>query len=132
DPWRARIVRRGSDVTVACYGPMVRTCLEAAAASAGASIEVVDLQALSPLDMDTLAESVERTGRLVVVHEAAGSLGLGAEVAARITERCFFALEAPVLRVTGYDVPYPPSRVEEHFLPGLDRVLDAVDKAMGY
>ncbi|MDP1878949.1 MAG: alpha-ketoacid dehydrogenase subunit beta [Actinomycetota bacterium] len=132
DPWRARIVRRGSDVTVACYGPMVRTCLEAATASADASIEVVDLQSLSPLDIDTLAESVERTGRLVVVHEAAGSLGLGAEVAARITERCFFALEAPVLRVTGYDVPYPPSRVEEHFLPGLDRVLDAVDRAMEY
>jgi 2-oxoisovalerate dehydrogenase E1 component beta subunit len=131
-PWRARIVRPGSDVTVACYGPMVRTCLEAAAASADASLEVVDLQSLSPLDIDTLAHSVERTGRLIVVHEASSNGGIGAEVSARITERCFYSLEAPVLRVTGYDVPYPPSRLEEHFLPDLDRVLDAVDRSMGY
>jgi 2-oxoisovalerate dehydrogenase E1 component beta subunit len=131
-PWRARIVRTGSDVTLACYGPMVRTCIEAAAASTDASIEVIDLQSLSPLDIDTLAHSVERTGRLVVVHEASGSGGLGAEVAARITERCFYSLEAPVLRVTGYDIPYPPSRLEEHFLPDLDRILDAVDRAMEF
>jgi pyruvate dehydrogenase E1 component beta subunit len=130
DAWRARIVRSGSDVTIACYGPMVRTCLEAAAASESASLEVVDLQSLSPLDVDTLVGSVERTGRLVVVHEASGSGGLGAEIAARISERCFFSLESPVLRVTGYDVPYPPSRLEEHFLPDLDRVLAAVDRAM--
>jgi 2-oxoisovalerate dehydrogenase E1 component beta subunit len=131
-PWRARILRPGSDVTVACYGPMVRTCLEAAAVSDEASLEVVDLQSLSPLDIDTLAHSVERTGRLVVVHEASSNGGIGAEVSARITERCFFSLEAPVLRVTGYDVPYPPSRLEEHFLPDLDRVLDAVDRSMEY
>jgi 2-oxoisovalerate dehydrogenase E1 component beta subunit len=132
DPWRARVVRTGSDVTVACYGPMVRTCLEAAEASTDASLEIVDLQSLSPLDLDTVIASVERTGRLVVVHEASGNAGLGAEVAARVGERCFFTLEAPVLRVTGYDVPYPPSRLEEHFLPDLDRVLDAVDRAMGF
>jgi len=132
DPWSARVLRAGSDVTVACYGPMVRTCLEAAAASTDASLEVVDLQSLSPLDVETVARSVERTGRLVVVHEASGNAGLGAELSARITEQCFFQLEAPVLRVTGYDVPYPPSRMEEHFLPGLDRVLDAVDRAMAY
>jgi pyruvate dehydrogenase E1 component beta subunit len=132
DPWRARIVRPGSDVTVVCYGPMVRTCLEAADASEDASLEVIDLQSLSPLDIDTLASSVERTGRLVIVHEASSNVGLGAEIAAQVTERCFYALEAPVLRVTGFDVPYPASRLEEHFLPDLDRVLDAVDRSMAY
>ncbi len=132
DPWRARIVRTGSDITVACYGPMVRTCIEAAAASTDSSIEVVDLQSLSPLDVDLVVESVERTGRLVIVHEASGNGGVGAELAARVGERCFLSLEAPVLRVTGYDVPYPPSRLEEHFLPDLDRVLDAVDRAMEF
>ena len=86
---------------------MVRTCLEAAAASEDADLEVIDLQSLSPLDIDTVAASVERTGRLVVVHEASSTLGLGAEIAAQVTERCFYSLEAPVLRVTGYDVPYP-------------------------
>ena len=131
DPWRARVVRAGSDVTIACYGPMVRTCLEAADASE-ASIEVIDLQSLSPLDVDTVIHSVERTGRLVVVHEASSNGGLGAELAARISERCFLVLEAPVLRVTGYDVPYPPSRLEEHFLPDLDRVLDAVDRSLEF
>jgi pyruvate dehydrogenase E1 component beta subunit len=131
-PWRTRVVRAGTDVTVACYGPMVRTCLDAAAASADVSLEVLDLQSLSPLDVDTVVHSVERTGRLVIVHEASGNAGLGAEVAARVGERCFYSLEAPVLRVTGYDVPYPPSRMEEHFLPGIDRVLEAVDRAMAY
>ena len=130
--WQARTVRPGSDVTVACYGPMVRTCLEAAAAADGVDIEVVDVQTLSPLDIGTLARSVERTGRLVVVHEAPGNLGIGAEIAARVTQDCFYSLEAPVLRVTGYDVPYPPSRLEESFLPDLDRVLDAVDRVLAY
>jgi pyruvate dehydrogenase E1 component beta subunit len=132
DPWRARVLQVGTDVTVACYGPMVRTCIDAARASTEASVEVIDLQSLSPLDIDTVAASVERTGRLVVVHEAAANVGLGAEIAARVTERCFYELEAPVLRVTGYDTPYPASRLEEHFLPDLDRVLDAVDRAMAY
>jgi pyruvate dehydrogenase E1 component beta subunit len=131
-PWRTRVVRTGSDVTVACYGPMVRTCLEAAAASDDISIEVLDLQSLSPLDLDTVVHSVERTGRLVIVHEASANAGLGAEIAASVGERCFFSLEAPILRVTGYDVPYPPSRMEEHFLPGLDRVLEAVDRSMAF
>lgn len=130
-PWHARILRPGSDVTVACYGPMVRTCLEAAEA-ADASLEVIDLQSLSPLDVDAVAASVERTGRLVVVHEASSTGGLGAEVSAQVTERCFYSLEAPVLRVAGFDVPYPASRLEEHFLPDLDRVLDAVDRALAY
>ncbi len=82
--------------------------------------------------METVVSSVERTGRLVIVHEASANVGLGAELAARVGERCFYSLEAPILRVTGYDIPYPPSRLEEHFLPDLDRVLDAVDRSMAY
>jgi 2-oxoisovalerate dehydrogenase E1 component beta subunit len=133
-PFAARIVRPGTAVTVACYGPMVRTCLEAATAAAedGTELEVIDLRSLSPLDVPTVAASVRRTGRLVIVHEASVFLGLGAELAARITEECFYSLEAPVLRVGGYHTPYPPSRVEEDYLPDLDRVLDAVDRAMAF
>jgi len=131
---QARIVRPGRDLTLLAYGPMVKVCLEAAEAAAedGQSLEVVDLRSLSPVDFDTLAESVTRTGRAVVVHEAPVFMGMGAELAARITERCFYSLEAPVLRVGGYFAPYPPSRVEDAFLPDLDRVLDAVDRAMAF
>ncbi len=131
---QARVVKAGQDATLLCYGPMVRTCVEAAIAAAdeGRDLEVVDLRTLSPLDDDTILTSVARTGRAVVVHEAAGSGGIGAEIAARIQERCFYALQAPVLRVTGYDIPYPPSRVEAGFLPDLDRVLDAVDRSLAY
>jgi 2-oxoisovalerate dehydrogenase E1 component beta subunit len=130
----ARVVRPGTDVTVAAYGPMVRTVLDAAAAAQteGNSLEVVDLRTLSPLDLATLVASVERTRRLVVVHEAPMFLGLGAEIAARISERCFYHLEAPVLRVGGFHTPYPPSRLEEEYLPDLDRVLDAVDRALAF
>jgi 2-oxoisovalerate dehydrogenase E1 component beta subunit len=130
----ARVARSGNDATLVAYGPMVRTCLEAAAAAEldGISLEVIDLRSISPLDADTIAASVERTGRLVVVHEAPVFAGVGAEVAARITERCFFHLEAPVLRVGGYHAPYPPSRLEKHYLPDLDRVLDAVDRSLNY
>jgi pyruvate dehydrogenase E1 component beta subunit len=133
-PFAARIVRPGTAVTVVCYGPMVRTCLEAATAAAGdgVEIEVIDLRSMSPLDITTVADSVRRTGRLVVVHEAPVFLGVGAEIAARITEECFYALEAPVLRVGGYHTPYPPSRLEEDYLPDLDRVLDAVDRSMAF
>jgi len=130
----ARVVRTGADVTVAAYGPMVKTALDAATAAAdeGRSLEVIDLRSLSPLDMPTLRSSVEKTGRLVVVHEAPVFLGLGAEIAARVTEACFYSLEAPVLRVGGFDTPYPPSRVEEDYLPDLDRVLDAVDRTLAF
>jgi 2-oxoisovalerate dehydrogenase E1 component beta subunit len=130
----ARVVREGTDITVATYGPMVKTAMEAAtvAAEEGTSIEVVDLRSLSPLDMDMVRGSVERTGRLVVVHEAPVFLGMGAEVAARVTEQCFYSLEAPVMRVGGFDTPYPPSRVEEDYLPDLDRILDAVDRSLAY
>lgn len=127
-------MRPGTDVTVLAYGPMVRTCLEAATAAAedGRELEVIDLRSLSPLDLGAAYESVKRTGRAVVVHEAPSNIGLGAELAARITEECFYSLESPVLRVTGFDTPYPASRVEEEYLPDLDRVLDAVDRTFGW
>ncbi|MES4907062.1 MULTISPECIES: alpha-ketoacid dehydrogenase subunit beta [unclassified Streptomyces] len=130
----ARVARAGTDLTLAAYGPMVKVALDAAGAAAeeGKSLEVVDLRSMSPIDFDTLQRSVEKTGRLVVVHEAPVFLGTGAEIAARITERCFYHLEAPVLRVGGFHTPYPPSRLEDEYLPGLDRVLDAVDRALAY
>jgi len=131
---RARVALEGTDVTLLGYGPLVRTCLESAAAARqdGRSVEVVDLRSLSPLDMDTITASVRKTGRCVVAHEAPVFAGLGAEIAARVTERCFYHLEAPVLRVGGFATPYPPSRLEEHYLPDLDRILDGVDRAFGY
>ncbi|GAA2384511.1 alpha-ketoacid dehydrogenase subunit beta [Streptomyces glaucosporus] len=131
---KAVVARPGTDLTLVAYGPMVKTCLEAAAAAEeeGKSLEVVDLRSISPLDFDTVQESVERTGRLVVVHEAPVFFGSGAELAARITERCFYHLEAPVLRVGGFHAPYPPARLEEEYLPNLDRVLEAVDRALAY
>jgi 2-oxoisovalerate dehydrogenase E1 component beta subunit len=130
----ARVVQAGTDATVVAYGPMVRTCLDAAAAAAeeGRSLEVIDLRSLSPLDMPVLHDSVRKTGRCVVVHEAQRTLGVGGEIAARVTEECFYSLEAPVLRVTGYDTPYPPARVEEEYLPDLDRVLDGVDRVLAF
>ncbi|WP_370250085.1 alpha-ketoacid dehydrogenase subunit beta [Nocardioides sp.] len=130
----SRVVRPGTDATVLAYGPTVRTALSAAEAAAaeGCSLEVIDLRTLSPLDLDPVHDSVRRTGRAVVVHEAHVNLGLGAELAARITEECFYSLEAPVLRVGGFDTPYPASRSEEEFLPDLDRLLDAVDRTRGW
>jgi pyruvate dehydrogenase E1 component beta subunit len=121
-------------VTLLAYGPMVKTCVEAAVAARqdGRNIEVVDLRSLSPLDMPAVSASVRRTGRCVVAHEAPVFAGLGAEIAARVTEECFYSLEAPVLRVGGFSTPYPPSRLEEHYLPDLDRVLDAVDRTFAY
>ncbi len=130
----SRVVRAGEDVTLLAYGPLVKTCLTSAEAAAadGTSIEVIDLRTLSPLDLEPVFESVRRTGRAVVAHEAHTNLGMGAEIAARITEECFYSLESPVLRVGGFDTPYPPSRVEEEWLPDLDRVLDAVDRSLAY
>ena len=135
DPlFASRVVRPGTDVTVLTYGPMVKIALKAAEAAAGEgrSLEVVDLRTLSPLDMAPVLESVRRTGRAVVAHEAHVNLGLGAELSARITEKCFYALEAPVLRVGAFDTPYPPSRIEEDYLPDLDRILDAVDRSLAF
>jgi 2-oxoisovalerate dehydrogenase E1 component beta subunit len=131
---KARVVLPGDDVTLLCYGPLVRTCTEAAIAARedGRSIEVIDLRSLSPLDFETITASVARTGRCVVAHEAPVYAGLGAEIAARVTEECFYHLEAPVLRVGGFATPYPPSRLEDHYLPDLDRILDGVDRAFAY
>jgi 2-oxoisovalerate dehydrogenase E1 component beta subunit len=131
---RARVLRAGTDATLFCYGPMVKTCLQAAEAAVedGHSLEVVDLRSIAPLDLETVFASVRKTSRAVVVHEAPLTLGPGAELAARVTEECFYSLEAPVLRVSGFDTPYPPSRVEEEYLPDLDRVLDAVDRSLAF
>ncbi|GAB1823671.1 alpha-ketoacid dehydrogenase subunit beta [Herbidospora sp. RD11066] len=131
---QARVARQGDDVTLVAYGPMVKTCLEAAAAAEedGRSVGVIDLRSLNPLDMPVVREAVNRTGRCVVVHEAPVFNGLGGEIAARVTEQCFYRLEAPVLRVGGFSTPYPPSRLEDHYLPDLDRILEAVDRVFGF
>ena len=124
---RAVIRRPGQDVTLIVYGGMVDTAMEAAEAAAGEwDVEVIDLRSLSPFDDATLVESVCRTGRAVVVHEAPGFAGYGAEVVARLTERCFHYLEAPILRITGLDIPYPPPRFERLHLPDADRILDGI------
>jgi pyruvate dehydrogenase E1 component beta subunit len=125
---QAVIRRPGQDVTLIAYGGMVATALEAAEAAAAENwdAEVIDLRSLSPFDDATVAGSVRRTGRAVVVHEAPGFAGYGAEVAARLTEQCFHHLEAPILRVTGLDIPYPPPGLEQHHLPSVDRILDAI------
>jgi pyruvate dehydrogenase E1 component beta subunit len=135
DPlWKARVARQGTDATLIAYGPMVRTCLDAATAAEedGRDLEVVDLRSISPLDFATVRESVRRTGRAIVVHEAPSFVGMGAEIAARLSEELYYEMEAPVLRVTGYDTPYPPSRIEEEYLPDLDRVLHAVDRSLAF
>jgi len=130
----SRVVRSGSALTLVGYGPVLKTCLEAATAAAadGHELEVIDLRTLSPLDLGPVTESVRRTGRLVVVAESPSEVSVAAEVAARVQEECFHSLEAPVLRVTGFDTPYPPSRCEDEYLPDLDRVLDAVDRAVAW
>ncbi|MFR9753465.1 alpha-ketoacid dehydrogenase subunit beta [Nocardia sp. 004] len=129
---RARVCRPGSDATVVAYGGTVATALSAAAIATeeGHALEVIDLRSLSPIDFDTIAESVTKTGRLIITHEAPVFAGLGAEIAARITERCFYYLETPVLRVGGFDIPYPPAKLEKHHLPDPDRILDAVDRCL--
>ncbi|MYM20136.1 alpha-ketoacid dehydrogenase subunit beta [Brevibacterium sp. 5221] len=134
DPFSARVVREGSDVTLVTYGPLVPTGMDVAAAAAeeGTSVELIDLRGLNPIDFDTIEASVRKTGRLVVAHEAPVFLGLGSEIAARITERCFYHLEAPVLRVGGFHTPYPGSKLEHHYLPDLDRIIDGIDRALAY
>ena len=130
---RAVVRRPGDDVTVVTYGPLVATALSAAETAAEHhdwSLEVLDLRTLNPLDFDTVAESVRRTGRVVVMHEGPRTLGFGAELAARISEELFYDLEAPVLRATGFDTPYPPARLERLWLPGVDRLLDCVERTL--
>ena len=128
----ARVVRPGTDVTVLTYGAMVSTALQAAEAAEdeGIALEVIDLRSLSPVDYDSVAASVRKTGRVVVAHEASREAGRAAEVIASVTERCFEYLESAPLRVTGHDVPYPPAKLEKYHLPDLDRILDAVDRVM--
>ncbi|MEJ3655748.1 alpha-ketoacid dehydrogenase subunit beta [Actinomycetes bacterium KLBMP 9759] len=130
----SRIARKGSTLTLVSYGAPLKTCLEAATAAEadGHDLEVIDLRTLSPLDLGPVVESVRRTGRLVVVAEAPPETSVSAEVAARIQEECFHSLEAPVIRVTGFDVPYPPSKCEDDYLPDLDRILDGVDRSMAW
>ena len=127
---RAAIRRPGTDVTLVAYGPSVPVALDAAVAAddEGWSVEVVDLRTIVPFDDDTVVASVRRTGRCVVVSEAAGFAGVGAEIAARVQERCFHSLHAPVLRVSGFDIPYPPPMLERHHLPSVDRILDVLDR----
>ena len=132
--YKARVLSAGSDCTLISYGPTVATALQAArlAAEDGVKLEVIDLRSLSPLDMVTLITSVNKTGRAVVVHEASSSGGVGGEIGQSLMQACFYNLKAPVLRVTGYDTPYPPSRIEDSYLPDAERILDAVEKSMSY
>jgi 2-oxoisovalerate dehydrogenase E1 component beta subunit len=130
----SRVLRSGSTATLATYGPSVRTCLAAAGAAAadGIDLEVVDLRSLSPLDLGPVFESVRRTGHLVVVSESPSEASIASEVAAKVQQECFYSLQAPVLRVTGFDTPYPPTKLEDEFLPDLDRVLHAVDRSLAW
>ncbi|ALU38410.1 2-oxoisovalerate dehydrogenase [Kocuria flava] len=134
DPFSAQVLRPGEDATVVAWGPLVPVALAAAEAAAedGRSVEVIDLRSLSPVDFDTLEDSVRRTGRMVVAHEAPTFGGLGGEIAARLTERAFYALEAPVLRVGAFHLPYPVAAVEDQYVPDLDRILEALDRSFAY
>ena len=130
----ARVIREGTQLTLVAYGPMIPTALEAAeiAASEGISIEVIDLRSISPIDFPTIINSLKKTGRLVIASEASTSFSVASEVAARVSELAFYHLEAPVIRVGSFDVPYPPAKLEEHFLPDADRILEAVDRSLAY
>jgi pyruvate dehydrogenase E1 component beta subunit len=125
----AVVARSGTDATIITYGPSVPTALAAAEAAAaeGRSVEVVDVRTLVPFDDETVAASVRKTGRTVVVAEAAGFASVASEIVARVQERCFHSLAAPVRRVTGFDIPFPPPKLEHHYLPSVDRILDALD-----
>ncbi|MBC7591377.1 MAG: alpha-ketoacid dehydrogenase subunit beta [Salinibacterium sp.] len=131
---QSRVVREGSEVTLLGYGPMVNVLLRAAdiAAEEGTSVEVIDLRSISPIDYEPIVASVQKTGRLVIAQEAPGFVSVGSEIAATVTERAFYSLEAPVLRVAGFDTPFPPAKLEVTYLPDADRVLEAVDRAMAY
>jgi pyruvate dehydrogenase E1 component beta subunit len=130
----AKVLREGTQVTLVSYGPMIPTALQAAevAAAEGTSIEVIDLRSMSPIDFSTIINSVKKTGRLVVASEASTSFSVSAEIAAKVAELAFYHLEAPVIRVGSFDVPYPPAKLEELFLPDADRILEAVDRSLNY
>jgi 2-oxoisovalerate dehydrogenase E1 component beta subunit len=130
----SRTIRPGTDVTLLGHGAMVSVLLQAAelAAEEGTSVEVIDLRSISPIHYAPILESVHKTGRLVIAQESPGNLSLGSEIAATVAERAFYSLSAPVLRVSGFDVPFPPAKLETLFLPDADRILDAVDRALSY
>lgn len=134
DAFKAQVIRPGEDATIVTYGPLVPVALAAAEAARedGRSVEVIDLRSVSPIDFDTITESVEKTGRLIVTHEAPTFGGIGGEIAARISERAFLSLEAPVIRVGGFHMPYPVAKVEEQYLPDIDKVLEALDRSFAY
>jgi pyruvate dehydrogenase E1 component beta subunit len=113
---------------------MMNVALQAAALGAeeGKSIEVIDIRSMSPIDFATIIESVKKTGRLVIAHEASTFVSVSSEIAARVAELAFYHLEAPPLRVGGFDVPYPAAKLEEKFLPDADRILDAIDRVLAY
>jgi 2-oxoisovalerate dehydrogenase E1 component beta subunit len=131
---KAVVRAEGDDVTLICYGPMVQTALQAAEAARehGWSADVIDLRSLNPLDDATILASITKTGRGIVVHEAPQTLGLGGEIAARISEMAFYNLEAPILRATGFDTPYPPPRLEKYWLPTVDRILDQIERSLAF
>jgi pyruvate dehydrogenase E1 component beta subunit len=131
---KARIAREGTDVTLVGHGAMVTVLHQAAeiAAAEGVSAEIIDLRSLSPLDYDTIVASVNKTKRLVVAQEAPENASVGSEIAATLTERAFYVMEAPVLRVSGFNTPFPPARLENQYLPDADRVLEAVDRSLAY
>lgn len=131
---KARLLREGTHATLVTWGGMIPRCMGAAEAAAedGVEVGVLDLRSLVPLDLDAVAETARTTGRVVVVHEAPMTAGFGAEVVARIVEDCFDYLEAPVLRVTGYDTPYPPATVEEYYLPSVDRIMGTLERVLSY
>lgn len=130
----SRVVRTGTDVTLVGHGAMITTLLQAAALAEaeGTSCEVVDVRSLSPVDYEPILGSVRKTGRMVYAQEAPGFTSLGSEIAATVMERAFYALEAPVLRVSGYDTPFPPAKLEGAYLPDADRILEAVDRSLAY
>lgn len=133
-PHSARVLVEGNQVTLVAYGPMVSTAIQASeiAKDEGISIEVIDLRSLSPVDYPTILASVQKTGRMIIAQEAPTNVSLGSEIAARVAEAAFFHLEAPVLRVGGFDTPYPAAKLEEIYLPDADRILEAVDRVMAY
>ncbi len=131
---QARVVRSGTDLTVIGHGAMVSVMHQAAeiAQGEGVSLELVDLRSISPIDYDTILESVRRTGRAIVAQEAPGNVSVGSEIAATLSERAYYVMEAPVLRVSGFNTPFPPARLEALYLPDADRILDAVDRSLAY
>lgn len=131
---QAKVIRPGTDISLVTYGGMVPVCLDAAehVQAEGVNAEVIDLRTIAPWDVETVTESVEKTGRLVIVHEAPRSFGVGAEIAAEVSERCLLHLLAPILRVTGYDIVPPLSRLEDFNYPGAERVIRAIHQTMEF